>query len=198
MMNFNPKTWQPIAIDAFGLLNVNGTPAKNVPDAVYLRIYTMNGGIISAKRCPTDKPLFCSRDGQFFSLTDNGTTLREVKPTYSPGRPKHRGGSAYPKLTHFDNKSCHVLMYETWVGPRTKGMEIDHINGNKMDWSLDNLEEVTPAENRKRAKILRAMREAGNDPTKLSAARLKAIFAQYSLMEGAQQMEREMNTHQEY
>ena len=199
-MNFNPKTWQPIAIDAFGLLNVNGTPAKNVPDAVYLRIYTMNGGSISAKRCPTDKPLFCSRDGQFFSLTDGGTTLREVKPHYGPGMQNNRPNmhSAYPKLNNLRSRLCHHLMYETWVGPRTKGMEIDHINGNKMDWSLDNLEEVTPAENRKRAKILRAMREAGNDPCKYTSDELREIFRKFELMDGAQQMEREMNTHQEY
>ena len=196
-MNFNPKTWQPVAIDVFGLLNVNGTPAKNVPDAVYLRIYTVNGGIISAKRCPTDKPLFCSTDGKFFSLTAGGSCLREIKPTYNPGMQNNKGGSKYPKMRSFGNKLCHHLMYETWVGPRTKGMEIDHINGDILDWSLDNLEEVTPAENRKRAKILRAMREAGNDQKQYSTARLKAIFAQYSLMEGAQQMEREMTKHQE-
>ena len=196
-MNFNPKTWQPIAIDSFGHMTAQGTPTDQ--PSQWLRIYTMNGGIIKAKRCPTDKPaLYCSRDGKFFSLTNNGTTLREVKPCYSPGRSKHRGGSVYPKMLNFGNKDCHRLMYETWVGPRTKGMEIDHINGNKMDWALDNLEEVTPAENRKRAKILRCMRDAGNDPTKLSAARLKNIFAQYELMDGDTQMIREMTKHQEY
>ena len=206
-MNFNPKTWQPIAIDALGHMNAQGTPTDQ--PSQWLRIYTTNGGIISAKRCPLperitcsgSKPaLFCSRDGHFFSLTDGGTTLREVKPHYGPGMQNNRPNmhSAYPKLNNLRSRLCHHLMYETWVGPRTKGMEIDHINGNKMDWSLDNLEEVTPAENRKRAKILRAMREAGNDPTKLSAARLKAIFAQYSLMDGDTQMEREMNTHNEF
>ena len=195
-MNFNPKTWQPIAIDSFGLLKENRTPAKNVQEAVYLRIYTMNGGIIFAKRCPTDEPLYCSSgdDGKFFSLTSNGTTLSEAKPTYNP---KHRGGSAYPCMRHFGNKTCHSLMWETWVGPRTKGMEIDHINGDKCDWSLANLEEVTPAENRKRAKILRCMREAGNDPKQYSPARLKAIFAQYELMDGDTQIIREMTKHQE-
>ena len=205
-MIFNPKTWQPVAIDAFGLLNVNRTPAKNVQDAVYMRIYTMNGGIISAKRCPLperitcsgSKPaLFCSRGGHFFSLTNNGTTLTEAKPIYSTGMANHKGGSCYPKMRHFGDKHCHILMWETWVGPRTKGMEIDHVNGNMFNWSLDNLEEVTPAENRKRAKILRCMREAGNDPEQYSPARLKAIFAQYELMDGDTQMKREMTKHQE-
>ncbi len=194
-MNFNPKTWQPIAIDAFGHMTAQGTPTDQ--PSQWLRIYTTDGGIISAKRCPTEKPLYCSRDGKFFSLTNNGTTLSEIKPCYTPGMQNNKGGSCYPKLSQLGTKLCHHLMYETWGGPRTKGMEIDHINGDKMDWSLDNLEEVTPAENRKRAKILRCMREAGNDPTKLSAARLKAIFAQYSFMDGDTQMKREMSKHQE-
>ena len=196
-MNFNPKTWQPIAIDSFGHMTAQGTPTDQ--PSQWLRIYTIDGGMIDAKRCPTDKPLYCSRDGQFFSLTNNGTTLREVKPCYSPGMQNNRSNmhSAYPKLTQLGTKLCHHLMWETWVGPRTKGMEIDHVNGNIMDWSLANLEEVTPAENRKRAKILRAMREAGNGPKQYSTARLKAIFAQYELMDGDTQMKREMTKHQE-
>ncbi len=186
-MNFNPKT--------FGHVTAQGTPT-NYPSQ-WLRIYTMNGGIITAKRCPTDKPLYCSRDGHFFSLTNNGTILNEVKPIYTPGMQNYKGGSKYPCMRHFGCRACHHLMWETWVGPRTPGMEIDHIDGNKMNWSLDNLEEVTPAENRKRAKILRCMRKAGNDPTKLSAARLKNIFASYELMDGDTQMKREMTKHQE-
>jgi len=152
------------------------------------------------RKCPTIKPLYCSRAGKFYSvhnaiLTDDGWVMREIKPNYTPGMANHKGGSCYPKMRNFGSKDCHHLMWETWVGPRTKGMEIDHINGDKCDWSLANLEEVTPAENRKRAKILRCMREAGNDPTKLSAARLKAIFAQYELMDGDTQMKREMTKH---
>ena len=188
MMNFNPKTWQPVAIDAFGHMNAQGTPTDQ--PSQWLRIYTMNGGIISAKRCPLperitcsgSKPaLFCSRDGQFFSLTNNGTTLREVKPHYNPGMQNNRPNmhSAYPEMNGFGYKLCHHLMYETWVGPRTKGMEIDHINGNKMDWSLANLEEVTPAENRKRAKILRVLRSIGREPKQMSREELQAIFAKY-------------------
>ena len=192
-MIFDPKTWLPIAIDAFGHVTAQGTPT-NYPSQ-WLRIYTMNGGILTAKRCPTAKPLYCSRDGHFFSLANNGTTLTEVKPVYSPCSANYKRGSMYPSMRHFNNKLCHHLMYETWVGPRTKGMEIDHINGNKMDWSLHNLEEVTPAENRKRAKILRCMRAAGNDPEQYSPERLKNIFASYELMDGEEQMKREMTKH---
>ena len=184
-MNFNPKTWQPVAIDHY----------ERVTGRDYILVYSTDRQVYLAKPCPTSKPLYCSRDGHFFSLTNNGTTLQEIKPHYTPGMQNYKGGSIYPQMRHFGGKSCHHLMYETWVGPRTKGMEIDHIDGNKMNWSLDNLEEVTPAENRKRAKILRSMRAAGNDPEQYSPARLKNIFASYELMDGDTQMKREMSRH---
>ena len=187
-MNFNYLTWRPIAIDSFGFLNDAGYPA--LCPSNYVRIYTHDGGMISAKRCPLperltcsgSKPaLYCSRDGHFFSLTNNGTTLNEIKPAlckkYLEGG--HRGGSAYHCMSKFGGKACHHLMYETWVGPRTKGMEIDHLNGNKLDWSLDNLEEVTPAENHKRAKLLRILRSIGRDPKQMSRTELQAIFRKY-------------------
>ena len=184
IMNFDPKTWQPVAIDAFGHVTAQGTPTDQ--PSQWLRIYTTDGGIIDAKRCPTEKPLYCSRDGHFFSLTDGGATLREVKPSFVPPKNTLVCHTRYPFMSNFGCRACHHLMYETWVGTRTPGMEIDHINGNVTDWSLDNLEEVTPAENRKRAKILRVMRDCGNDPTQLPSARLKNIFDKYEFIDNSQ------------
>ena len=161
------------------------------------------------RKCPTDKPLYCSREGKFYSvrnaeLTDDGWILREIKAGFSPamrtpGRHCFNGkrGCVYPIMRRYGEQMCHKLVALTWIGPRPEGYEIDHINGDILNWSAENLEYVTPAENRKRAKILRCMREAGNDPTKLSAARLKAIFAQYELMDGDTQIIREMTKHQE-
>ena len=67
-------------------------------------------------------------------------------------------------------------------------MEIDHLNGNKLDWSVDNLEYVTPAENRKRAVILRARRMVArqdNDPSKLpenmTTEELLELFSMYNV-----------------
>ena len=139
------------------------------------------------------KTLFAGTDGRFYNAKG-----RELKPCTNPASTyAHKGGSAYARMSYYGNRLCHHLIYETFVGPRTKGMEIDHINGDKLDWSLANLEEVTPAENRKRAKILRAMRAAGNDPTTIPPAELKAIFARYDLMDGAEQMSREISRHRE-
>ena len=103
------------------------------------------------------KTLFCSTDGRFFNAKG-----RELKPNWSPASRSNKSythGGAYPNMTHFNNRLCHHLVYETFIGPRTPGMEIDHINGNKLDWSLSNLQEVTPEENRKRARILRIIRK---------------------------------------
>ena len=72
-------------------------------------------------------------------------------------------------------------MYEAFYGPRTKGMEIDHLNGDKLDYRPSNLQEVTPAENRRRAKILRAMRAVGLDPRTYSREELLANFKKYTI-----------------
>ena len=174
-----------------------------LPELLNEQLRLNNGTVV--KKCPTVKPLYCSKDGRFFSvqnmqITDEGCIMHEVKTHFTPAMQTSRPNmhSAYPTLNHnYGDRLCHHLIWETFVGSRTPGMEIDHINGDKMNWSLDNLEEVTPAENRKRAKILRAMRAAGTDPTTIPPARLKAIFDRYDLMDGAEQMSRDISRHQE-
>ena len=132
------------------------------------------------------KILFAGTDGKFYNAQG-----RELKPHFNPAcrvsRPNMH--SAYPQMTNFNYRLCHHLIWETFVGPRTKGLEIDHVNGNKMDWSLANLEEVTPAENRKRAQILRAMRKTAEWdkrpdllPENRPIEELKSIFKKYELV----------------
>ena len=177
-----------------------------LPELLNEQLRLVDGTIV--KKCPTIKPLYCSQDGRFFSvnkmqITDEGCIMHELKAAFNPAkRVRNQNtsvhhGIAYPSMCHFRNRVCHHLIWETCVGPRTKGMGIDHVNGNIIDWSLANLEEVTPEENRKRAKILRAMRKAGTDPTTIPQSRLKAIFDRYDLMDGAEQMSREISRHRE-
>ena len=73
-----------------------------------------------------------------------------------------------------------MLMALTWIGPRPDGMVIDHLNGDILDWSADNLEYVTPAENNKRAKLLRVLRSIGRDPKQMSREELLSIFSKYT------------------
>ena len=141
-----------------------------------------SGGAPIIKQVPPEsvggKTLFAGTDGKFYSAKG-----RELKPCFNPGMQNHNGGSAYPKMRQFANRLCHHLIWETWVGPRTPGMEIDHVNGDKMNWSLDNLEEVTPAENRKRAKLLRILRSNGRDPKQMTRDELQAIFRKYRIVD---------------
>ena len=69
----------------------------------------------------------------------------------------------------------------TWIGERPQGYEIDHINGDILDWSADNLEYVTPSENRKRARLLRVLRSIGRDPKQMSREELLSIFEKYEI-----------------
>ncbi len=41
----------------------------------------------------------------------------------------------------------HLFMWETWKGPRTPGKVINHIDGNRENCAIDNLEEITQKEN---------------------------------------------------
>ena len=145
-------------------------------------------------KCGTAK-LYCSYNGHFYSLSKNG--LNEVLPTFSPSQQAHTrggknyGGSRYPKMHNFSNKPCHTLVCTAWHGPRPtfidqhgdeKPMECDHLNANPYDFHADNLEWVTPAENRRRAMILRGLRSAGIVPEKAyTYAQLKDIFNTYDI-----------------
>lgn len=125
------------------------------------------------RKCPTDKPLYCSREGKFYSvynmtITEEGCIMREIKPCWNNAMAHFKGGSCYPMLSSYTPHLCHTIVALTWFGPRpfvvtpdgkTIPMEIDHLNGNILDCSADNLQYVTPAENRRRAKYLRALRQ---------------------------------------
>jgi hypothetical protein len=147
------------------------------------------GGTI-VRKCPTIKPLYCSRDGKFYSvhnaeLTDEGWILREIKPVLTQSGTRrctstNGTGTHYPFMRNFENKHCHFLVAGAWYGPRPEGMVIDHLNGNIFDWSADNLEYVTPKENIKRAKLLRVLRSLGRDPKQMSREELLAIFKKYT------------------
>ena len=133
--------------------------------------------------CPLDRtkgiPIYCSRSGLFFSYA-NGE-LKKVKP-YANRHFKCKSNvhSDYPKLQHYlGNARVHMLMALTWIGPSPAGHVVDHLNGNIFDWSADNLQWVIPAENHKRARLLRVLRSIGRDPKQMRQTELLAIFAKY-------------------
>lgn len=46
-------------------------------------------------------------------------------------------------------RSVHLLVFDTFIGQRTKGMHVDHIDGVRTNNDVSNLREVTPEENNK-------------------------------------------------
>lgn len=160
--------YKPISVEAYGFTDESQT---------VVRIYTTNGGMITAKKCPTEKTLYCTRDGHFLSLSRFG--LREVKPCLIATKNPRVCHTRYPFMRQFGNRTCHMLMALTWIGERQEGMEVDHLNGDMFDWSADNLQWVTPAENHKRAKLLRVLRSIGRDPKKMGREELLEIFRKY-------------------
>ena len=125
------------------------------------------------RKCPTIKPLYCSRAGKFYSVHNAILTTRRC--TFTNGT-----GTHYHFMRNFQNKHCHFLVAAAWFGSRPEGMVIDHLNGDILDWSADNLEYVTPAENNKRAKLLRVLRSTGRDPKQMSREELLSIFSKYT------------------
>ena len=151
-----------------------------LPELLNEQLRLVDGTIV--KKCPTIKPLYCSKDGRFFSvrnmqITDEGCIMHELKPCFNPGKKNLKGGSAYPAMTNFGNRLCHHLIYETWMGERKPGMQIDHVNGDPLDYRACNLEQVTPSENMRRAKYLRVMRQCEFDPRIFTANDLRQLFA---------------------
>ena len=171
--------YKPISIDAWGFVDVGQT---------VVRIYLQPCGIKDAKRCPLEltrgKPLYCTRDGHFFSLTRFG--LREVKPCFAVPKDSKVCHTRYPFMRQFGDATCHKLMAETWVerlavsdrDGNAMRLEVDHINGDMLDWRADNLEWVTPKENRRRAKVLRELRAQGLEPTQMSYAELRSKMSE--------------------
>ena len=114
--------------------------------------------------------------------------FRRIIVNQRPPRDTRLCHTRYPSVRQYGNVMCHTVMALTWIGPRPVGCECDHINGNIYDWRAENLQWVTPAENRKRAVILRARRmvarqdnDPSKDPKNMKPEELLALFNAYNV-----------------
>ena len=136
-----------------------------------------------------DRKLYCSEQGRFYSLSTRG--LNQTKPYVTKNfRRKPNVHSNYPRLCGWvGNPHCHILVAKAWIGPKpASGYVVDHINGKLSDCRAVNLQWVTPAENRKRAVILRARRMIARQdgrselmPENMASEELLALFNAYNV-----------------
>ena len=136
------------------------------------------------KQVPLDltggKVLWAHPDGYFVNAYGQ-KVLHNYSPSHAKGVKPYTHGVKYPIMRQYNAKQCHILMCVTFHGPRPIGYECDHINGVQTDYSASNLQWVTPAENRRRAKLLRVLRSLGRNPADMSSEELLRIFASYTL-----------------
>ena len=84
------------------------------------------------------------KDGQIYSKKGN---------RFLEGKKNHKGYKQVTIVTEEGQREVrvHVAVMENFVGSRPEGLTIDHIDGNKDNNHVSNLEYVTNAENRRRA-----------------------------------------------
>ena len=143
-------------------------------------------GVVS--RRGGDRKVYCSEEGLFYSLSVRG--LNPIKPFVTKNwRRKPNVHSNYPRLCGYvGNPCCHILVAVAWLGPRPAGCVVDHLNGILSDYRAANLQWITPAENRKRAVILRARRMIARQdgrpellPENMKPEELLALFNAYNV-----------------
>ena len=138
-----------------------------------------------------------------YAVSDQGRVKRTAHvgiwakrpPKPLAARPKYDGYVTY-HLCRDDirkDRSAHRLVWEAFNGPIPAGLEINHLNGNKADNRLCNLEVCTRSQNLRHSfRVLK--RPAPNNPNlgskngaaKLTEADIPVIFDLYELGEWTQ------------
>ena len=147
------------------------------PRLIYL--YTPDG-LLHAREHYRHQNWFATSDGRVLRLTNRAglceQTLCKSTAKVPEGRTHickngKRQGQVYlqiPTLTFICNRTicAHRFIYECWKGPVEAGMTIDHLNGDKYDNRIVNLDVVTTQENIRRHHLLSAMRNSTDNDGK--------------------------------
>lgn len=120
------------------------------------------------------KILFAGSYGKFY-----GKRGKQLKHAYIPGRPAYKGRPAYPHMNScYGDKECHYLMACAFlhIPDRSKGEVVDHINGDLLNYSLDNIRIIHKSINYRDGGFLRKLRNKGIAPTMYCTAILLRYF----------------------
>ena len=153
-----------------------------------------------------NRPLYVTASGRAFShvrAKDKKTGVmrwiyrEQALVTLTPGKLSVNANrkQRYYVMPHHGDIYLHIAVCLAWNGPRPEGYECDHLNGIVSDNRASNLQWVTPAENRKRARLLRVLRSIGREPREMSREELLNIFKRYEFEDPAKRMEYEMSHH---
>jgi hypothetical protein len=92
-------------------------------------------------------------------------------------------------------KYIHHMVYEAYIGPRKKGLTLNHRNGDKLNNNISNLEEVTYAQNNEHARMNGLNKVIISDYTirkKVKAYKGGVLIGEY---DSADQASKELNAH---
>ena len=140
-----------------------------------------------------------------YKILMNGTRINvRATPTTCPNSKiptdAHRK-QRYLQFKHALAGDLNILVshavHLAWIGPIPDGFVVDHLNGVTTDNRASNLQAVTPAENARRAKLLKILRSIGRDPRLMSRSELLSFFRRYDFMSPATRMAYDFTHHME-
>lgn len=138
---------------------------------------------------------YVSADGRFWSMRtrrygrirDNGK-VHQLATT----------SSRYPMIQFYENgiktfKAAHLIMIETFVGPRPESQQCRHLDGNTKNFRLDNLAWGTNAENVNDKRTHGTLLHGGKHPrAKLDETAVVHIWERYNAGDSQAQIARDL------
>lgn len=105
---------------------------------------------------------YISQDGIAFNSKKNSFQMRSICPKGYPVISYDRGKDKYDREHRFAPYRMHLSVWDVYHdNPRPDGYQIDHINGDKYDSSLKNLQLVDGRENIRRSREFQGSRNFG-------------------------------------
>ena len=120
------------------------------------------------------KILFAGSDGKFY-----GKSGQQLKHAYIPGRPAYKGRPVYPHMNSgYGDKECHFLMACAFlhIPDSSIGEVVDHINGDVLNYSRNNIRIIHKSINSRDGGFLRKLRNKGIAPTMYDQSFLLRFF----------------------